>query len=189
MPIQVSSSRSMRRRVVLLAVCLSSGLGAGFAAAAGADPASARVNPAPAVAPVDAAALHAQECSACHIAYAPRLLPAESWRRLTGRLDRHYGTDASLDPAAVAALAAWLEAGAARRGRAAEAPPEDRITRSGWFVREHRAFDAAAWSHPSVRSASQCIACHSRAAEGDFRERGLRMPAGLPERYRRAFDE
>lgn len=166
---------------------------AGFTAAAASDrPASAPAK-APATSPrtatVDGATLHAQECSACHIAYSPRLLPAESWRRMTGQLDRHYGTDASLDPASVAALASWLEAGAARNGRASVAPPDDRITRSSWFIREHRDFDAAAWAHPSVRSASQCIACHSRAAEGDFRERGLRFPAGLPERYRRAFDD
>ena len=142
-----------------------------------------------ATAPVHPSALYAQECAACHIAYPARMLPAPSWRRLTSSLDRHFGTDASLDPATVAALASWLEAGAARSGRAVAPPAEDRITRSDWFVREHRAFDAAAWAIPSVRSAANCAACHGGAADGDFKERGLRIPAGMPARYRRAFED
>src|SRR3990170_4941454 len=38
-----------------------------------------------------------QECASCHIAYAPGLLPAESWRKVMAGLDKHFGSDASLD--------------------------------------------------------------------------------------------
>ena len=41
-----------------------------------------------------------QECAACHVAYPPGMLPAASWQRVMGNLSHHYGTDASLDPAA-----------------------------------------------------------------------------------------
>ena len=42
-----------------------------------------------------------QECAACHIAYPPRMLPAESWRRVLNGLPNHFGTDASLDAESV----------------------------------------------------------------------------------------
>lgn len=122
--------------------------------------------------------LYVQECGACHTAYPPGLLPAASWQRLTGQLARHFGSDASLDAATLAELSGWLSAHAATPGsrRGGEAPPEDRITRSAWFQREHRELPAATWRHPQVRSASQCAACHTRAAEGSFRERELQVP-------------
>ena len=37
------------------------------------------------------------ECSACHMAYPPALLPERSWRKMMLGLERHFGQDASLD--------------------------------------------------------------------------------------------
>ena len=67
----------------------------------------------------------------------PGLLPAASWQRLIDNLPRHFGTDASLDAATAKELSTWLAAHAGTDKRAREAPPEDRITRSAWFIREH----------------------------------------------------
>lgn len=117
-----------------------------------------------------------QECAACHIAYPPGMLPAASWQRIVATLPRHYGTDASLDPATVSALAGWLSAHAATSGRRSEPPPEDRITRSAWFVRKHREVPPAIWKLPGVKSASNCAACHAQADQGDFNERNVRYP-------------
>ncbi len=130
-----------------------------------------------------------QECAACHLAYPPGLLPAQSWNHLMGGLDRHYGTDASLDPAAVQQISHWLQANAGSYKRVQEAPPEDRITRSAWFQRKHRELDAAVWRHASVKSAANCAACHTRAEQGRFGDGELRFPAGLDARYRRAFED
>ena len=47
---------------------------------------------------------YTQECAACHTAYPPGLLPAASWNRVMTGLDKHYGTDASLDAATVRQL-------------------------------------------------------------------------------------
>jgi mono/diheme cytochrome c family protein len=113
-----------------------------------------------------------QECSACHVAYPPGLLPASSWQRLLSDLPHHFGTDASLDPAAVAALSSWLMAAA---GRGA-APPQDRITTSRWFVHEHDEVPAGVWQRPAVRSASNCVACHAQAEQGVFDEHTVRIP-------------
>lgn len=119
---------------------------------------------------------YVQECAACHLAYPPGMLPAASWQRVMANLPRHYGTDASLDPGTVSALANWLTANAGTGARTRESPPEDRITRSNWFIREHREVATAAWKLPSVRNAANCAACHTQADQGDFNEHTVRIP-------------
>lgn len=116
-----------------------------------------------------------QECAACHIAYPPGLLPAASWQRLMSNLPRHFGTDASLDAATVKEISTWLSRNAGTR-QGLTAPPEDRITRSAWFVRKHDEVPADTWKRASIKSASNCSACHSRASQGDFDEDHVRIP-------------
>lgn len=116
-----------------------------------------------------------QECSACHVAYPPGLLPAASWQRLMAGLPHHFGTDASLDPATVGELSAWLGENAGGR-RARTAPPEDRITRSAWFVHEHDDIPAAVWNRPAIKGPSNCAACHAGADRGVFDEHAVRIP-------------
>jgi hypothetical protein len=108
---------------------------------------------------------YAQECGACHLAYPPGLLPRASWQRLLSGLDRHFGADASLDPATAASIARWLAANA--RGQGDSPAPADRITKSAWFLREHReAVDRLPGGAP-VRF-PDCAACHSGAAQARF---------------------
>lgn len=132
---------------------------------------------------------YSAECASCHMAYPPGLLPAPSWQRLMGGLDRHFGTDASLDAATVQQLSGWLRANAGTDRRASVGPPQDRITRSAWFEREHRKVDAATWKLASVRTAANCAACHSGAERGNFDEHALRMPAGLARGQQRAWND
>jgi hypothetical protein len=117
-----------------------------------------------------------QECAACHMAYPPGMLPAASWQRMANNLQRHYGTDASLDAATVKELSVWLTANAGTTKRAREEPPEDRITRSAWFIRKHNEVSTATWKLPAVKSAANCTACHIRSEQGDFNERNIRIP-------------
>lgn len=135
------------------------------------------------------------ECAACHLAYPPGMLPAAAWQRVLSNLPHHYGaTDASLDPATVKALSIWLSANSAKASNATNAtnasnasnasndsrlrgaPPDDRITRSPWFIRQHDEVPAAAWKRTSIKSASNCAACHGGAEQGDFNERNVRIP-------------
>jgi cytochrome c553 len=117
-----------------------------------------------------------QECAACHAAYPPGMLPSASWQRIMDNLQRHYGSDASLDPAATKELSVWLTANAGTYKRVREEPPEDRITRAQWFSRKHNEVPAAAWKVPAVKSAANCSACHTRSDQGDFSERSVRIP-------------
>ncbi|MEO8013004.1 MAG: diheme cytochrome c [Polaromonas sp.] len=117
-----------------------------------------------------------QECAACHLAYPPGMLPAASWNRVMANLPRHYGTDASLDPATVKALSTWLGANAGTYKRVNEEPPQDRITTSSWFVRKHREVAPDVWKRTAIGSRANCAACHTRADQGDFDEDNVRIP-------------
>lgn len=132
---------------------------------------------------------YTQECAACHTAYPPGMLPARSWQRVMNGLDKHYGTDASLDAATVTQLSQWLQTNSGTYKRVNEEPPQDRITRSAWFERKHRNIDAAVWKHASVKSAANCAACHTGANQGQFDDDNLRFPPGLDARLRRGWND
>jgi cytochrome c553 len=114
------------------------------------------------------------ECAACHVAYPAGLLPAESWQRLMGGLDKHFGNNASVDAAAHKEIGTWLAQNAGPSGQAA--PPQDRITLSRWFVREHDEISAATWKRPSIKSASNCAACHGNTEQGRYSEHDVKIP-------------
>jgi len=117
-----------------------------------------------------------EECGASHVAFPAGLLPAGSWQRLMAGLPKHFGTDASLEPALAKDIAAWLAANSGTYKRVREVPPEDRITRAAWFLRKHDEVAAASWKLPAVKSAANCAACHPQADQGDFNERSIRIP-------------
>ncbi|CAN5198066.1 diheme cytochrome c [soil metagenome] len=117
-----------------------------------------------------------QECAACHLAYPPGMLPAASWKRVMANLPKHYGTDASLDPATVKELSTWLGASAGTYKRVSAEPPQDRITTSSWFVRKHREVAPDTWKRAAIGSRANCAACHARADKGDFDEDNVRIP-------------
>lgn len=127
-----------------------------------------------------------QECTSCHIAYAPAFLPRASWRRVMAGLDQHFGENASLDPVTQADILRFLETHAAdsgnsrmgnkvmRRMEAKDAPL--RITETRWFVRQHDEVSRAVWSRKAVGSAANCAACHRQAERGVFNEHDVRIP-------------
>jgi nitrate/TMAO reductase-like tetraheme cytochrome c subunit len=119
---------------------------------------------------------HQQECSSCHVAYPPGLLPAASWQRIMGGLNKHFGTDASLDDATTREIATWLKDHAGTGRRVSEEPPQDRISKSNWFVRKHDEVSASTFKRASIGSAANCSACHANAAKGDFNEHAVRIP-------------
>jgi Dihaem cytochrome c len=126
--------------------------------------------------------LHAQwmtECGSCHVAYPPQMLDLPSWRRLMSGLDKHFGSDASLDEPARRELLTYLERYSGGRGSGRYAAADGRITSTAWFRDAHDEVPATAWRHPSVRSAANCAACHPGAEAGDYAERNLRLPRGI----------
>lgn len=115
------------------------------------------------------------ECSSCHLAYPPQLLPAESWKALMAGLSRHFGADASIDAGGLAQIGLYLEQNAGGRMQVA-AGSAPRISETSWFVKEHRKVPAATWKGAAVKSAANCAACHTQAESGNYSERTLRVP-------------
>lgn len=115
-----------------------------------------------------------QECGACHLAFPPRLLPAESWRRMMDELDRHFGTDASLSPRENREITNFLVGNAARRWRGTAVPL--RITETPHFRHEHHEIAASVWKRAAIKSPVNCVACHPAAEKGDFEEHRVRIP-------------
>jgi hypothetical protein len=116
------------------------------------------------------------ECGNCHLAYPPNLLPAPAWRRVMAGLDKHFGTDASVDAGAAAEIGAFLERNAGQGRKRGSDSGTLRITETAWFVRKHDEVPMAAWKNPRVKTAANCGACHSGAERGDFDEDAVRIP-------------
>lgn len=139
--------------------------------------------------PRDMPQAYTAECAACHTAYSPGLLPARSWQRIMTGLDKHYGTDASLDEATVRQLSTWLQANAGTYKRVNEEPPQDRLTRSAWFARKHDDIPPSVWKHAAIKSPANCGACHTGADRGDFDDDHIRLPAGVSLGLRRFWHD
>ena len=121
-------------------------------------------------------AVYTQECGSCHLAYPANLLPKTSWQRVLNGLDKHYGSDASLDAATLKQIDSWLQTYGGQGKRAREEPPQDRITQSAWFKRKHHEVSSATFKRVSIKSPANCAACHRDAAQGDFEEDHVRIP-------------
>lgn len=126
------------------------------------------------------------ECGICHFAYQPGLLPEQSWRKLMGSLDNHFGENAELDVTTRQELLDYLVANSAEHSstrRSArilhsvgnESPM--RITEVRYIRRQHYEIPIRLIrDNPDVRSLSNCAACHTRAETGSFAERDIHIP-------------
>jgi hypothetical protein len=128
--------------------------------------------------------LYKQECASCHMAYQPGLLPADSWRKLMGGLDNHFGENAELLAEDRQAILDYLEANAAdasglgRSAAFARSAPEGsiRITESRYFLRKHREIPRRFLAHEQIGSFSNCVACHRSADQGVYNEHDVNIP-------------
>ena len=120
-----------------------------------------------------------EECSACHLAYSPEMLPAASWRKLMSDLENHFGEDASLDAETNQHITKFLTQNAAdsgwvnnrfMRGLDLSRNIPIRITETPYWRREHREEELRehAWRRQPVKSNSDCVACHRDAARGGY---------------------
>jgi len=117
-----------------------------------------------------------QECSSCHIAYSPGLLPAKSWLKIMTGLDKHFGSYASLTDQENKEITAFLVNNASNRWSGPSAPL--RITETTWFKRKHDYHEISpkVWKNPKVKNPANCTACHQQAERGDFNEHNVKIP-------------
>jgi hypothetical protein len=92
-------------------------------------------------------------------------------------LNKHFGTDASIDATTQTEISQWLIRNSATRQKYSALAPDNRITNSAWFIHEHDEVKADIWKRIGVKSTGKCQACHSDAATGSFSENNIRIPA------------
>lgn len=113
-----------------------------------------------------------KECGSCHMAFQPAFLPAPAWVAILDNLANHYGEDASLPAATVAAIKDYHLANAGRSRKldmtvaSGELP---RITTQRWWEKKHRKV-AGNYSRPEIKSKANCAACHRNAERGDYED-------------------
>jgi cytochrome b len=127
-----------------------------------------------------------EECSPCHNAFHPTLLPAASWKRIMDGLNNHFGDDVSLDPAARNEILDYLVSSSAERStteasrklldslKKGEAPL--RITDIPYWKDKHSEISDDVFKKRSVGSEANCLACHPGAAVGSFEDKDIRVP-------------
>ena len=117
------------------------------------------------------------ECASCHMAYPPGLLSEQSWQNVMESLGKHFGTDASIDEKDKTEITNWLKKNAATKQKYRVMAPDNRITKTAWFIREHDEIKADVWKRASIKSPANCGACHTSASEGIFSEKNVKVPA------------
>jgi len=131
--------------------------------------------------------LYAKECSECHFAYQPGLLPARSWEKLMSNLNDHFGDNAELSPANTKILSKYLNDNAAETSNhkrsikisrsISKSETPLRITDVGYIKRKHRELSRRhVDDNPEVGKLNKCEACHTRISEGSFSEREIKIP-------------
>ena len=126
------------------------------------------------------------ECSDCHLAYHPSLLPARSWRRMLREQENHFDEDLGLDEETLSHLQAFMTANAADNGLteparkifasipATESPL--RITATPYWKAKHDEIDDSVWKNPKVNGYGDCEACHRDAVAATFEDAAMHLP-------------
>ena len=117
------------------------------------------------------------ECASCHMAYPPAMLPKAAWQRIMNGLEKHYGTDASLDAATTRQIGVWLQAQGGIYKRVEASSPQDRLSTTQWFEKKHQKIEKNVWTRKSINGKAQCQACHQGADIGDFEDNRVRIPS------------
>ena len=130
--------------------------------------------------------LYAEECGACHLAYPPNLLPQESWKKVMGGLEDHFGENAELDAQTNTHIAQYLDQQGLRKNKSGKQNrmlrniPKDapiKITALPYFIAKHDEIPSKMLkNNPKLSSLSQCDKCHSKAVDGLFDEDQVVIP-------------
>lgn len=124
------------------------------------------------------------ECSSCHMAFHPSLLPAKSWGAIMSGLGQHFGEDASLDATATKEITDYLvshsaetwDSQAANRFRNIDPAHPLEITATQFWTRMHHDISPTIFSSKAVGAKQNCSACHQDAASGMFAPQSISIP-------------
>ena len=131
--------------------------------------------------------LYTAECSACHYAYQPGLLPGRSWKKLFSNLENHFGEDASLSQEETRQLMQYAIKNAADKSdykrsvkinrSISTSDTPIRITDIPYIKRKHHELSKRhVENNPKVQSLGRCDACHTKIDKGSFSENEINIP-------------
>ena len=124
-------------------------------------------------------------CSVCHFAYQPGLLPSDSWRKILESPVDHFGETLDLDADAREEIYVYLTSNAANTSssklsqkimRCLGGQTPLRITDIPYIRKEHHEIGQGVVNRPSVGSLSNCIACHRNADRGIYDDDRVSIP-------------
>ena len=131
--------------------------------------------------PVPALTAYQQECSVCHFAYPPGLLPAAAWKNITDALPKHFAANVLLNSDTQSVIASWLQTKAINpEWVGTQMPPDNRITRAEWWLGIHKVskkLPAKVWKNLYVKSPANCAACHRGAPSGEYNAKTVLIPS------------
>ncbi len=125
------------------------------------------------------------QCGACHFAYQPEFLPESSWLKLLAGLDDHFGESVSLDTDSQKIIIDYLKSNSAdhstskraakiMKGLGSQFPL--RITEIPYIIKEHHEISPNVLKRESIGSLSNCMACHTTAADGIYNDDNVNIP-------------
>jgi len=129
--------------------------------------------------------VYKQQCGACHFSYQPGLLPFAAWANILDNLPAHFGQEIALAPETKDIIRNYVESISAEKSSAKRSKKimrslgkqvPLRITEVPYILEKHDDLDPNIFSRPSVGSFSNCIACHTKAVQGDYDDDYVRIP-------------
>jgi hypothetical protein len=130
--------------------------------------------------------VYKKECGSCHMAFPPNALPTGSWQAMMADLSDHFGDDASIGEPERIAIEDFLVRNSAEhsleeasikflRSIGNDTPPL-RITEIGYWIKKHDAIRQEIYRRETIRSRSNCVACHKWAEYGSFEDSDIKIP-------------
>lgn len=125
-------------------------------------------------------------CGSCHWAFAPQLLPQKSWKNTLTSLGDHFGSEVVLSEQQKKAVSDHLLSNAAdvsssELGRkvmhSLGGATPSRVVEVPYIQRKHRKLAPKVFARKAVGTLANCIACHPGAANLDFEDDRIRIPA------------
>ena len=129
--------------------------------------------------------LFEKECISCHTLYPPYLLPKESWVKMMGDLENHFGDDASLDENDTNSIRDYLVKNAAESSTKESAYKilksiKDKeniaITQTPYWQKRHDEIDKNIFKSKEVKAKSNCKACHQNIEQGLLNDKDIKIP-------------
>lgn len=119
-------------------------------------------------------------CGSCHFAYQPGLLPSTSWEKIMS--EGHFG---DLDEQTRKQIMDYLETNSAesntskisRKILASVGTNEPtKITDIPYIRKKHHEISPDVFKRKTIGSRSNCIACHTKAKEGNYEDDFVKIP-------------